>query len=91
MKIRLVFFIGLMLLLALGCSNKSNKAAQLRHLQKKMEMAYFEGQRDYANGDMRITFVYEKPLGNGHWKWIKSPWNGGKKWIFKPSTLKDGR
>ena len=91
MKKILVLFIGLMLLLPLGCSNKSNQAAQLRHLQKKMEMAYFEGQRDYANSDIRIAFVYKTPLGEGHWKWIKSPWDGGKKWIFKPSMLKDGR
>lgn len=37
---------------------------------EKMEFAYFEGQKDALNKDIRI-----QKKSNGHWKWSKSPWD----------------
>lgn len=52
---------------------------QIRVLyQTETERAYFCGQRDALNKDIRIK------QENGRWYWIKSPWDDGKKWIFSP-------
>jgi len=37
-----------------------------------MEYAYFEGQRDALNGDIKI----EMSNIDSTWSWIKSPWDG---------------
>lgn len=50
-----------------------------RSITIAMEYAYFEGQKDYAEGDIRI-----KQNGNT-WDWSKSPWDGGTKPMFVPS------
>jgi len=41
-----------------------------------MEYAYMEGQRDYAEGDIRI-----KKVGDD-WEWTSSPWDGGSKPVY---------
>ena len=46
-------------------------------IQQKMEYAYFEGQKDAINGDIRI----EKNTDTS-WIWVESPWDGGKQPIF---------
>jgi len=51
-------------------------------VQKIAEQAYFEGQRDYANGDIRITFT-----NDCCWVWTKSPWNSGQEPIYNPSII----
>jgi uncharacterized membrane protein YvbJ len=43
-----------------------------------LERAYFEGQKDALEGDIRI-----KKIG-GKYSWIKSPWDSNTKPIFKP-------
>lgn len=48
---------------------------------KKMEQAYFEGQKDALNGDVRI-----RKNGDSCYIWIKSPWNNGSKPVFNPSN-----
>lgn len=48
----------------------------------RLEQAYFEGQRDYANGDKRIQWTEDSC-----WVWIKSPWNNGDQPIFDPSMI----
>ena len=54
-------------------------------LQKALESAYFEGQKDALNGDIRIQF-----RSDSCWHWTKSPWDGGKPFSFDPTT-KPGR
>ena len=49
-------------------------------LTKALEQAYFEGQRDALENDVRI-----KRNQDSCWIWIKSPWNSGKQPIFNPS------
>lgn len=44
-----------------------------------VEFAYYEGQRDAINGDVRI----EKNT-YGEYHWIKTPWDGGINPLFKP-------
>lgn len=39
------------------------------------EEAYFEGQKDYANGDIRIKYIEEDSC----YHWTKSPWNKEEK------------
>lgn len=48
-------------------SNATQKAFDL--IRYYREMAYFEGQRDYMNKDIRIAKEH------GKYKWIKSPWD----------------
>lgn len=46
---------------------------------KMKEKAYFEGQRDAINGDVKIK------LEDSIYVWTKSPWNDGRKPKFNPS------
>lgn len=46
------------------------------------EEAYFEGQRDAINGDIRI-----EKNSDGVYYWKKSCWNDGTEPIFKPTYL----
>lgn len=50
--------------------------------QKAMEYAYFEGQKDAIEGDIRIK--YNK---DSIYIWIKSPWDNRKSPIFIPTYL----
>lgn len=45
------------------------------------EQAYFEGQKDAINGDIRITKI------NSCYVWTKSPWNNGTNPIFQPDCI----
>lgn len=49
-------------------------------LQERMEEAYFEGQRDYMEGDIRIAVDADSIF-----YWTKSPWDVGKQPIWYPS------
>lgn len=51
-----------------------------KELYNVCEQAYFEGQRDALEGDVRI-----KRNENGCWIWTKSPWNTGRQPEFDPS------
>jgi len=51
-----------------------------KELYKLCEQAYFEGQRDALEGDVRI-----KKDDNGCWIWTKSPWNSNREPEFDPS------
>ncbi len=56
-------------------------------IQEIAERAYFEGQRDAIDGDVRIR------LNNDScYEWIKSPWDNGRSPIYNPTYLdtKDG-
>lgn len=44
------------------------------------ERAYFEGQKDALNGDVRI-----KKKQDSCWIWTKSPWNRNREPKFNPS------
>ena len=48
-------------------------------LQELTEVAYFEGQRDALNSDIRITVD-----SMGNWKWISSPWEDNRPVIYDP-------
>ena len=47
---------------------------------KALEQAYFEGQRDALENDVRIKRNQDSCL-----IWTKSPWDSGKQPIFNPS------
>lgn len=47
---------------------------------KALENAYFEGQKDAINKDIRI-----KLNSDSTYKWIKSPWDDGEPPIFIPN------
>ena len=53
-----------------------------------LEQAYFDGQLDAINNDIRIKF---NPKINSY-QWIKSPWDNNRKPLFIPdSTDNKGR
>ena len=49
-------------------------------LTELCEQAYFEGQRDALENNIRI-----KRNQDSCWIWISSPWNSGKEPVFDPS------
>lgn len=51
-------------------------------IQELCENCYFEGQKDYSNGDKRIEFTKDSC-----WVWVKSPWDDGEQPIFNPSII----
>jgi len=53
-----------------------------KNITKLVEQAYFEGQRDAINGDVRIKLNSE-----GVYFWTKSCWNSGITPIFNPTYL----
>ena len=54
----------------------------LKYKQKRKlaEWAYFEGQVDALNNDIRI----KQDTANGCWVWTKSPWDSGRSPKFNP-------
>ena len=54
--------------------------AKKSDLTKALEQAYFEGQRDALENDVRI-----KRNQDSCWIWIKSPWDNNEQPIFEPS------
>lgn len=86
MKIKFYALVAsITLLTSCGYSVVSN--AELERLEKvindsinyKMEYAYFEGQRDALDGDVRI-----KINKDSCYEWIKTPWGSGKKYMYTP-------
>ncbi len=51
-------------------------------IMSAIEEAYFEGQKDALNGNIRI-----KKNNDGCWIWTKSCWNNGRQPIFNPSIV----
>ncbi len=50
---------------------------------EQIEKAYFEGQKDALNGDIRI-----KKTSDSCYVWIKSPWDNKREPIYIPSICK---
>lgn len=50
---------------------------------EKVEKAYFEGQKDYMENDIRIKLNSDSIL-----VWKKSPWNDNRKPLYQPNNLK---
>ena len=48
------------------------------------ETAYFEGQKDAINGDIRIVQVKDTIKDTVKWVWTKTPWDNGRAPIFNP-------
>lgn len=51
-------------------------------IQKSLERAYFEGQKDALNGDVRI-----KLNPDSCYFWVKSPWDCGDAPTYTPTYL----
>ena len=55
--------------------------AMLAQLYALSERAYFDGQREALQGDVRIAWS----AGSQTWSWTKSPWDEGMKPTFDPA------
>ncbi len=80
------FFILFSLFLLSSCSVDSDGVIiQVENkeykLEEVLEAAYFSGQQDAINGDVRIKFDYEK----NKWEWVRSPWNNKKTPTWHPT------
>lgn len=62
--------------------NNSDMDKLNKEMQIKMEWAYFQGQKDVIENDVRI-----ERLNDSMWVWVNSPWDGGKEPIL--TELKD--
>jgi len=72
----MIFLISFIFLLIYILYYVSEKSSQNEIIL--IEKAYFEGQKDALNGDIRI-----EKKGTGY-KWIKSPWNDNFKPLYNP-------
>jgi len=84
-------FILLIFILA-GCSSKQVEDLKYidpnvlnQHIQRSMEYAYFEGQKDALGGTIRIDSIQDQ-AGSYKYVWTKSPWDQGKQPIYVPGT-----
>lgn len=72
-------------LILVSCSTQNVDEVKLNlHITKAMEYAYFEGQLDAINGDIRIDS--EQVSDTYKYKWIKSPWDQGKEPTYIPGA-----
>jgi hypothetical protein len=55
--------------------------AMINQISAIAEQAYFDGQREALQGDIRIAWNTNSQT----WSWIKSPWNEGMKPNYDPS------
>jgi len=83
MKYLIGVAIGLIFIIGLGIINynsiKEKNESNSKLIELAMEYAYFEGQKDVLEGDLRI----EKQ--NENYVWISSPWDDNKHVIYNPS------
>ena len=59
-----------------------DKKEVMQKAQEACERAYFEGQRDALDGDVRIKMGKDSAF-----IWVKSPWDNGDKPIYTPTYL----
>lgn len=77
--------IGLLLItssiMSCDCGKKKveKELSLSEEIYRNMEKAYFEGQQDAINGDIRIT------LKSDCYVWSKSPWDSGRLPIYNPT------
>jgi hypothetical protein len=66
-----LLFLALLAFLGCGDYQVMDATKYKKSTRWLMEYAYFEGQRDFLSGDVRIV-IY-----NGKYIWKNSPWDGG--------------
>lgn len=79
---KLFFFLLIVTILLLSSCDNYPVITSSNKLQEGLEYAYFEGQRDYSNGNIRIAFTEDSC-----WVWTKSPWDNGDMPIYNPSVI----
>jgi hypothetical protein len=84
MKQTAILLANLLLVAFLSSCNYTmvDKEEVMQKAQEACERAYFEGQRDALDGDVRI-----KMNKDSFFIWVKSPWNNGDKPIYTPTYL----
>jgi len=76
-------YILLIVILCNGCNAELiDKEGTEKNIKESCEKAYFEGQRDAIDGDIRI-----KLNSDSTYVWTKSCWNSGTKPIYNPTYL----
>lgn len=74
----MAFFLGVYLVFS-SVSNIVSSDSVSSAVSSGLEQAYFEGQRDAINGDVRIERNQD-----GNYIWRKSPWDNGRPPTFNP-------
>ena len=78
--------IGVVLAVLVGCSSdvitlNNMTSKQFKDiLDRKMEYAYFEGQKDCIEGNIKIEWTFD-----GKWEWKGTPWDGDHKPKWNPN------
>jgi hypothetical protein len=80
-----ITYLGIVWIIAFGSLlifiiNDDVKLNVTGEITKLVEQAYFEGQRDALENNIRI-----KRNQDSCWIWITSPWDSGREPIFDPS------
>lgn len=78
------YIIFLFVITSISCTDMGvyDKNEVKKNLIEIAEKAYFEGQKDALEGDIRI-----KLISDSIYVWTKSPWDNGDKPIFNPTYL----
>lgn len=72
----------LIIIIFCGCNYR---VVDIDKIITAFEQAYFEGQKDALEGDIRI-----RKNNDSCWIWTKSCWNNDKQPTFNPSIVCDG-
>ena len=82
-KLGISFYALLCTVILCGCNYN---IVDTDKVKTAFEEAYFEGQKDALNGDVRI-----RKNGDSCWIWTKSCWDSGTQPTFNPSIDCDGK
>lgn len=73
-----LLFLSLIVIMFSSCENYPNNVLT-NDLKKRLEFAYFKGQKDAIEGDIRI-----QKLKDSTYIWTKSPWNTNDEPLYNP-------
>lgn len=82
-KLGIPFYALLCIIILCGCNYD---VVDIDKVKTALERAYFEGQKDALNGDVRIMKNFDSC-----WVWAKSCWDDGTQPTFNPSIVCYGK
>jgi hypothetical protein len=85
--VSMLFVVMITLAIFHSCSKQEHEARKEAVeiiVTYSLEEAYFEGQKDVLEGDVRIEIQEDSS-----YVWIKSPWNSGRKPVFNPQEYQE--
>lgn len=78
----LLFLLAILFFLhEISSATKNDRSSIIMKIE---ERAYYKGQMDAMEGDIKIIQVKDTLNDSVKWVWIKSPWDDGRTPLFQP-------